>query len=330
MTYTITLKPSDVTFSGSEQRSLLDSAILSNYILQYGCKDGRCGACKSKLIKGEVDQQACMGGISESEQKNGYVLTCCAKPRSNIEIEADYFPELQGIETKVVPCRVDAIEYPAKDIAIIKLRLPPRTVFEYMSGQYIHLINSGERRSYSIANNCVSDTGIELHIRKVVNGRFSSLIFNELKANQLFRLEGPFGSFFIRKSSRPIIFLAGGTGFAPVKAMVEKLLDENSDRKISIYWGASSIAGFYSELPQSWENNHENIMYVPVYSGKDDSWRGRKGFVHRAVLEDFSSLSDYEVYACGAPEMIDQARIDFTNHGLSIRNFYSDAFVGSS
>ena len=327
--FTVKLKPSEVTFSASGELSLLDSAILSNYFLQYGCKDGQCGVCKAKLIKGDVDQRSGFTGISESELEDGYILTCCAKPLSNLEIQADYFSELQGITSKVVPCRVDTIEYHAKDIAIIKLRLPPGTDFDYLAGQYIHLIHNGERRSYSIANKHDIDSGIELHIRKVINGRFSTLIFEEIKENQIFRIECPFETFFVRDASRPIIFLAGGTGFAPVKAMIEKLLDENSDRKISIYWGASSIDGFYSELPQSWENSHENIMYVPVYSGQDDSWGGRKGLVHRAVLEDFDILSDYEVYACGSPDMIDIAKTEFQKIGLEDKNFYSDAFTAS-
>ncbi len=319
--------PSEVVFSASDEDTLLDSAIMSNYVLEYGCKDGQCGVCKSKLINGKVDLLPGITGISESELKNGYILTCCARPLSNVDIQADYFPELQGVVSKVVPCRVDTIEYPASDIAIIKLRLPPGTEFNYLAGQYIHLINKGERRSYSIANKYAVDTGIELHVRKVVNGRFSNLIFNEIKENQLFRIEGPFGTFFVRDSSRPIIFLAGGTGFAPVKAMIEKLMDENSNRKISIYWGASSITGFYSDFPKIWVSRNDHLSYIPVYSGTDGSWTGRTGLVHQAVLEDFKSLSGYDVYACGAPEMIEVANMEFKKIGLEDEKFFSDAFT---
>lgn len=327
--YTIKLIPSRVTFDASNELSLLDSAILSNYSLQYGCRDGQCGVCKSKLLKGKVDQPRDIAGISDSDIQQGYILTCCAKPLSDIQLQADYFPELQGIASKVVPCRVDSIEYPANEIAIIKLRLPPGMDFSYLAGQYIHLINNGERRSYSIANMCKLGNGIELHIRKVENGRFSNLIFNELKENQLFRIEGPFGSFFVRDSSGPIIFIAGGTGFAPVKAMIEKLLVENSQREIYFYWGVTSKDLIYSELPKGWELGYKNIHYVPVLSGEDNNWSGRNGFVHLAVLEDFKSLQGVEVYACGSSEMINCAKRDFLKQGLSAEDFYSDAFVKS-
>ncbi len=329
MTFTIKLKPSGVTFPGSGQRSLLDSAILSNYILQYGCKDGRCGVCKSKLIKGEVDQQACVAGISKSELKNGYVLTCCAKPRSDIEIEADCFPELQGIETKVVPCRVDTIEYPETDTAIIKLRLPPNSRFEYLAGQYVDFIYDGKRRSYSIANISSGSKVVEFHIRRVQGGHFSHLFFNEIKENQLYRFEGPYGTFFVRDKAGPIIFLAGGTGFAPVKAMIEKLIESNSSRQIYLYWGASTISGFYSRLPVEWQKDYSNIKYTPVYSGSSDKWNGRKGMVHLAVTDDFKTLKDFEVYACGSPDMIESAKNAYLENGLNQQNFHSDAFIKS-
>jgi CDP-4-dehydro-6-deoxyglucose reductase, E3 len=327
--YTIKLIPSGVTFSASDQLSILDSALLSNFTLQYGCKDGQCGICKSKVVSGEVNYPAKSMGISEDEQNKGYVLTCTARPLSNMEIEAKYFPELDDIEPKLVPCRVDSVDYPAGDIAIIKLRLPPDHIFKYLAGQYINLILNGQRRSYSIANTYSSYSGVELHIRRVKNGLFSDFFFNNIQLDQLLRLEGPFGTFFVRKSMSPIVFLAGGTGFAPVKAMVETLLEENSNREIYFYWGSTTADGFYSKLPESWQLEYENIHFIPVLSGENESWHGRRGLVHLAVLQDFKSLKSVEVYACGSSEMIENAKSDFMKKGLLLENFYSDAFTKS-
>jgi CDP-4-dehydro-6-deoxyglucose reductase len=277
-----------------------------------------------------VDQPDDLAGLSDSDKAAGFVLTCCAKPSSDLELEADYHPELAEIKKATVPCKVDSIEFPADDVAVLKLRFPPAILFKYLPGQYIELIYNGLRRSYSIANFQAVSDGIELHIRRVPDGKFSEQVFAPLQSNELLRMEGPLGTFFVRKGKAPLIFLAGGTGFAPVKAMVEQLISEGSDREIHMYWGAQTVSGFYSDLALNWASKYSNIHYTPVLSGRDLTWEGRTGYVHRAVMEDFSGLSRYEVYACGSPIMIDAARSDFEKQGLHERSFYSDSFVPSA
>ena len=331
MKHTARIRPSGAEFPLSDQMTLLESALESDIHLEHSCMDGSCGTCKAKLIKGEFKAGSVKtnAGLSEEDLQEGYLLTCQAVPTSDVELEVEYFPELAGIKKSMQPCKIDDLSFPAKDTLVLKLRLSPTSQFQYVAGQYIQLIIKGERRSYSIAN--ISDTypGVELHIRKVENGLFSEYLFNEAKANQLLRLEGPLGSFFVRDSALPIIFLAGGTGFAPVKAMVEQLIKTKSHREIHIYWGASSRSGFYSDLPEKWEKQNRITRYVPVLSG-EETWEGRTGFVHQSVLADFDDLQAFEVYACGSPLMINAAKKSFLSKGLADHNFHSDAFVSSN
>jgi len=328
MRYNIKVRPADIGFIAMAGETVLESAIKSNVYLEHSCMDGSCGTCKAKIIKGSVNQRVASAGLSESEVEEGYILTCCAQALSDIELVANYYPELASIKRMVQPCKVDKLNFPSDDIAILKLKMPPTASFKFLAGQYIQLIIKSERRSYSIANISETYEGIELHIRKVVKGVFSDYIFNELKVNQLLRFEGPMGTFFVRKGSAPIVFLAGGTGFAPVKSMVEQLIKEQTTREIHIYWGSGTESGIYSDKAKIWQNQYENIKYIPVLSD-DESYRGRKGLVHRAVLEDLNDLMEYEVYACGSPLMIEAAREDFISNGLKPDNFYSDAFVSS-
>lgn len=331
MKYNARIQPSGTEFSVNDDKTILESAIESGVYLEYSCMNGSCGTCKSKLIQGKLKNgsvNASVDGLSGKDIQEGYILTCQAIADSDIELEAEFYPELSNIKKSVQPCKVEDLCFPDDDIVIIKLRLPPTAKFEYLPGQYIQLIVKGNRRSYSIANAHSSYQGIELHIRKVENGLFSDFLFNELKLDQLLRLEGPLGSFFVRENKAPIIFLAGGTGFAPVKAMVEDLISKQSRRDIYVYWGASKVPLFYSDLPEKWEREKSIVRYVAVLSA-DDDWIGRKGLVHEAVLEDFNELKDFDVYACGSPAMIEIARTSFVLKGLKKSNFHSDAFVSS-
>ena len=266
--FNIHLLPSGINFPASEGLPILQSAFNADIFLEHGCRDGSCGVCKVRVLHGDVEQPPALGGISASDMQEGYVLTCCASPLSDIELQANYYPELNGIKPAILPCKVESLDFPVPDIAILKLRLPPNTRYRYLAGQYVDLMINGSRRSYSIASAAQIYNGIELHIKKVTNGLFSNVIFHELKINQLLRLEGPSGSFFVRDSQAPIIFLAGGTGFAPVKAMVETLLLEQSQRNIHIYWGMETSDGFYNGLGLQWQQHNNNIKYVPVVSGE--------------------------------------------------------------
>ncbi|GKX63868.1 CDP-6-deoxy-delta-3,4-glucoseen reductase [Pragia fontium] len=327
MSIKIELQPSGIIFDASEDLSILDSALEKNINIEYSCKDGSCGTCKARLLQGSVNSVN-SSTLSADEVADGYILTCCAKPKSDVVIQAEYYPQLSNIVKKSFPCKVHSLQFRCDEIAIVHLRIPPTIKFDYLPGQYIDLSLNGVRRSYSIAN--MKGETIELHIRKVEDGIFSGFIFNELKENALLRAEGPLGTFFIRDDDRPIIFLAGGTGFAPVKAMVEELLSKNDSRCIYIYWGMASQQYFYSDVAEDWSKQYSHIEYIPVVSDIDDEWNGRTGFVHQAVLADFANLSAFNVYACGSPIMIEAARKDFVKSGLPEKQFFSDAFVQSN
>lgn len=326
MNHKVTIFPSETEFDADAELTLLQNALQNNIVLEHSCGTGQCGACKTKLLSGEVHFDDKFNVLSEEERSQGMFLSCTANALSDLKIEAEYFAELTDIKKKTVPCKIDSIGYPVANTAILKLRLPPTADFKYLPGQYVDLMFNGVSRSYSIASASVENNLIELHIRKVENGIFSNFVFNEFKPNQLLRMQGPIGTFFIRNNKKPIIFLAGGTGFAPVKAMVESLIASNDQRDIYVYWGARTGGDIYTDHPVEWSAKYSNIKSHIVVSD-DDSWSGRRGFVHQAVLDDFSQLNEYIVYACGAPAMINIAKQTFIEKGLSEHSFIADAFL---
>jgi CDP-4-dehydro-6-deoxyglucose reductase len=327
MTYNIEILPSGVCFQS--EVNMLSDALAQSITLEHSCSNGSCGACKAVIQIGEIDQQDPFDILSEQEKSSGVFLTCMSKPLSDCAIKVSYIPELNGMICKVTPAKIDSISIQG-DVAILVFRQPPNSNLNYLAGQYVDLIAGDVKRSYSIANSIKMNTNIELHIREVPNGAMSKKVFSEFKQNTMVRLEGPKGTFFVRNSKKPLIFLAGGTGFAPVKAMVEELLLNGDERQIHIYWGAEAISGFYSTVPTQWQQEHEHVSFSPILSGAEVDWVGRRGFVHQAILQDFECLAGFEVYACGSPLMIETAKKDLITLNLLEENFYSDAFVAST
>ncbi len=330
MTYQVKIKPADIVFDASPDDTVLGAAMAQKVAINYSCNTGTCGECKAHLVAGDVSHLPTATALTEADKAAGFILTCQAKAQSDLVIETEYYPELSNIEIRNFPCKVAQIERVADDVIRLQLRLPPTAKLSYLPGQYIDLKINGIQRSYSIANAQQVSAGVELHIRKVPGGQLSTIVFDQLKTGQLLRLEGPKGCFFVRDSERPIIFVAGGTGFAPVKSMVEDLLDKQSKRQLTIFWGAQHSLGIYDRLPSDWAEQHKNVFFVPVISGEDASWTGKTGFVHQAVLDQFGSLSGFDVYACGSPVMVEAARQDFIKNGLENTRFFSDSFVPSS
>ena len=326
MQYVVTINPSGITFNVPVDETILSSALRNNIVLEHSCGTGQCGACKAKVLSGDVACDDRYGVLSAEEKASGVVLTCTSRPLSALALEADYFPELAAITKKTVPCKVASLTFPVADVAILRLRLPPTAQFMFLPGQYIDLSAQGVTRSYSVACACVDNNQLELHIRQVPGGQFSDIVFNQLKPEQLLRINGPHGSFFVRDDSRPLIFLAGGTGFAPVKAMVEELLAKGDPRTIHIYWGLRHASGVYSSLPSEWAA-HYNQIQAHVVVSNDASWPGRSGLVHEAILADIPDLSGYALYACGSPAMIATAKKAFIQQGLDERAFHADAFL---
>ena len=326
MVFKVAVLPSNVVFDSDSNSSVLQEALNNDVILEHSCKTGQCGACKAKLLTGNIEFDDKYNVLTELERSEGIFLTCASKALSDVQMEAEYLPELAGIQKKTVPCKIDSVDFPVPDVAVLRLRLPPTANFNYLPGQYIDLMYNGITRSYSIASTPAENNMLELHIRNVENGKFSHFVFNEFKPNQLLRMQGPVGTFFVRTNEKPLIFLAGGTGFAPVKAMVESLIKQHDKREIHMYWGARTRRDIYSNLPEQWALKYSHINSHVIISD-DEGWEGRSGFVHQAVLNDFDKLDGFMVYACGSPAMINIARQTFIEKGLDEHSFIADAFL---
>ncbi len=335
MRYQITVQPSGRQFAAEADETILDAALRQGLLIPYGCKDGACGACKGKVLCGEVDHGPAQAhALNEADKAAGLTLYCCARPLSELEIECRQLRSATDIPVKTLPGRIEKFERLAPDVIEIHLRLPASERLQFLAGQYIDiLLKDGKKRSFSLANAPHDDAVLQLHIRHVPGGLFTEQVFTTMKVRDILRFNGPHGSFFLREdSTRPMILLAGGTGFAPIKAIVEHALAEGCSRPMHIYWGAQARVDLYQDaLPTRWAAEHAHVHYTPVLSNaaEGDAWTGRRGLVHQAVLADFPSLADYEVYACGSPAMIDAARRDFLAQGLPEETFYADAFTFS-
>ena len=334
MPHQVTIKPSNRTFTASEGETVLDAALREGVIIAYGCRNGACGTCKGKLIDGKVDYGTYQEhALPEAERNAGMALFCQAAPLTDIVIECREIAGVKDVPIKVLPCRVQKMERVTPDVMVLQLKLPANERLQFLAGQYIDiLLKNGARRSFSMANPPHNDAFLELHLRNY-GGPFSEHVFTGMKEKDILRFEGPFGTFFLREGGvKPILFVASGTGFAPVKAMIEHALRAGVERSMTLYWGARVRADLYmNDLAERWHTDH-GIRYVPVLSEarSSDEWTGRTGFVHRAVMQDLPDLSEYQVYACGAPAMVEAAHKDFTTQcGLPEDEFFSDSFTPS-
>jgi len=320
---------------------VLQAALHEGFPLPYGCRNGACGTCKGKIVQGTVDfGRYSESALTETEKQAGMALFCCAVPLSDLVIECREIGAIRDIKIKTLPCRVQKLERVAPDVMIIYLKLPTHERLQFLAGQYIDiLMKDGKRRSYSLANAPHDDELLQLHVRNYRGGTFAEHVFSRMKERDILRFEGPFGTFFLREDSeKPIIFVASGTGFAPVKSILEHVFREGNarrtTRKIVLYWGNRTRADLYmANLAESWQREHPNFTFIPVLSDAlpEDDWNGRTGLVHQAALQDFDNLSGFQVYACGAPVMVEAAHRDFTSlRGLPEEEFFSDAFTAST
>ena len=331
----VTLQPSGHSFDLEEYETLLAGALRQGYGLPYGCRSGSCGTCKGQVLAGEVDRGDFQSSaLTEAEVAAGKALFCLARPLGDVTIEARMVSGVRDIQIRKIPVRVESIERPNHDVAILKLKLPATESFHFLPGQYIDfLLADGKRRSFSLAGQ-PGEGLLELHIRHYPGGTFSRHVFEELKPRTILRIEGPLGTFILREDSdKPIIFMAGGTGFAPIKGIIQQALASGTLRQMVLYWGARTLADLYmGELAGRFQAEHPNFTFIPVLSEPraEDHWPGRTGLVHEAILADFDDLSGYEVYACGAPVMVDAGKRAFTTtRGLPEEAFYSDPFTVS-
>ncbi len=340
MPFTATVQPSGRVFSVDRDEPILTAAIRQGVGLPYGCKDGACGSCKCRLLEGRVIHGAHQAkALSAEEEAAGWTLTCQATPQTDVVLEARTVAGAGDFAIRKMPTRVTTLTRPAPDVAILQLQLPANDRLQYRAGQYVEFIlRDGSRRRYSMANAPhvqLDKPGIELHIRHLPGGKFTDHVFSAMKEKEILRIEGPFGSFFLREeSTKPMILLASGTGFAPVKAIIEQLQHIGSQRVAHLYWGCRGRADLYlHDWALAAAGTLPNLHYIPVLSEPrpEDGWTGRTGLVHQAVMHDFPNLLQHQVYACGAPIMVESAQHDFVvKCGLPDDEFYADAFTSEA
>jgi CDP-4-dehydro-6-deoxyglucose reductase len=335
--FQVTVQPSGRAFGVNPDEAILAAAIRQGIGMPYGCKDGACGSCKCRKLEGVVVHKTHQRkALSEEEEAAGFVLTCCGVPQSDVVLESRQVTDESAFPVRKMPSRVLSLEKKSHDVMVVKLQLPASDAMRYHAGQYIEFIlQGGARRSYSMANAPHNGPGVELHIRHMPGGMFTDHVFTAMKEREILRIEGPYGSFYLREDSdKPMILLASGTGFAPIKAVIEHMQFKGMAREAVLYWGGRRPADLYlddwvraklAEMP--------NLHYVPVISNAlpEDNWTGRTGFVHKAVMEDFSDMSGRQVYACGAPIVVDSARAEFAALAkLAPEDFFADSFTSEA
>ncbi len=347
MTHTITIhhtgSDETIQFTCNSDQAVLDAALAAGLVLPYGCKNGACGSCKAPLNAGSVQHKHDNSTVKQAVSE-GASLLCCAMPQTDAVFTTRVAKADADYPLKKLPTRIASIVDVAHDVKIIKLQLPAAEKLAFKAGQYLEFIlRDGSRRAYSMGNaphSLATVNQLELHIRHLKGGLFTDALFGvdgsklaAIKEKDILRVEVPQGTFYLREdTSKPMIMLASGTGFAPIKAIVEHAIEIGLTRAMTIYWGGRALKDLYlHELALSWAAQHAHIRYVPVLSDDTSGWTGRTGFVHQAVVADFADMSGYEVYACGAPIVVSSAQRDFVDRcGLPAEAFFADSFTSAA
>ncbi|WP_296554931.1 2Fe-2S iron-sulfur cluster-binding protein [Pigmentiphaga sp.] len=324
--------PVEMAFEAAADESILAAALRAGVMLPHSCKTGLCGTCRVRVVDGHVDfNTAKARGLSPHDRAEGDVLLCQTRAVSDVTLACNIVEETRDVPVRRIAAHVVGVDPLSEDVRRIRLALPEGETFGFVAGQHMNVVMSGGvRRCVSLANApSGGDAGLEMHLRNY-GGVLSKYVFESIKDGDLVRMEGPLGTFVLRGGSdRPLLFVAGGTGFSPVKSMIETLIEQRSSRPMSLYWGGRRPPDLYlHELAGHWRD-HVGLDYVPVVSDgePEDAWQGRTGFVHQAVMDDFDDLSGHDVYVCGAPPMVEAARRDFIGaRKLPPRQFFADAF----
>jgi NAD(P)H-flavin reductase/ferredoxin len=330
MKHRVTIAGRDIAFDCEEGETILDAAQRAGFELPYSCRKGVCATCEGRLVAGEVETGRDEAPRPLAGPAEG-VMFCRARPRSRLEIAPTRVERRDPLARRTLSATVFRIERPTADVALVHLRFPAGVKVPFKAGQYLQvLLEDGERRNFSMANPPAEKDGAQLHIRHVPGGRFSETVLARLEAGQKLTVELPFGDFFLREGGdHPIILVATGTGFAPIKSIIEDALKRGVRRRMVLYWGARTPADLYrADLPARWVARHPHFAFVPVVSEAAPGWTGRTGLVHQAVLDDHPSLAQHQVYACGNPAMVAAARRAFVAQAaLPPQEIYCDAFV---
>lgn len=329
----ITVSPSNTQFSTQENETILAAAIRNGINLPHSCQSGVCGSCAARLVSGSIQQSSEYDDyvLTPEEIAAGTILLCCSQAQSDVEIDMPSYAGAKAIPIRTLPARVGNVDIRG-DVAVLTVALPKAPTFQFHAGQYMEILLKDGSRNYSIANSPAQNTALEFHILSRENGLFSSQIFSgSLKSGAIIRLRGPLGSFYLNDETadKPLIFLATGTGFAPVKSMLQHIADTQPNRTIHLYHGVRRVADFYDETAlREILARLPNARYTPVLSRLNMMWEGATGHVTEHVLRDYPDLSGHEVYACGSPDMIASSKIALTTQAkLPEKAFYSDAFT---
>jgi CDP-4-dehydro-6-deoxyglucose reductase len=328
MSFKITTEPGGHTFVTKPGETLLQAALRQGVGLPYGCRNGQCGSCMARLVEGRIGYPSGKTDALEGQAEDA-CLTCQAVAESDVTLHVAEVQTAAEVEIRTLPCRVARKEQLNHDVMRLRLKLPESQRLQFFAGQYLDFIlRDGRRRAFSIANAPHDDEHIELHLRRVPGGEFTDYVFDHMPEKSILRIQAPLGTFFLREDSRrPILLMGGGTGFAPLKGMIEHAFHVGIDRPLWLYWGARSRRDLYlAELPERWAREHANFHYTPVLSEPDPDWEGRRGFVHEAVIRDHPDMSGFDVYMSGPPAMVQSGRKAFEAAGLSMEHMFSDAF----
>lgn len=335
MTHRITLADSNRHFDVEDDQTILAAGLRAGLALPYGCQSGACAACRVRVLDGELlyPDNEIPPALTPGEAARGFAVICNARARTDLTIQLEELPGQKAIRVRNLPCRVAARKQLAHDVVALKLRLPGNERLDYLAGQYIDfLLSDGRRRSFSLATAPGGDY-LELHVRLIDNGQFSQFINTELQDDHLLRFEGPLGGFYLRESNKPALLIAGGTGIAPIHAMLQQAVEvQRQSRPLHLYWGVRSQRDLYlhdalRKLAAYWPTlTYTPVLSEPDHDTEDEQWRGRTGWVHQAAAQDHPDLSDFEVYMSGPPPMIDAARNDYVSQGLNLEDLHFDAF----
>jgi CDP-4-dehydro-6-deoxyglucose reductase/3-phenylpropionate/trans-cinnamate dioxygenase ferredoxin reductase subunit len=329
MTFTVRVVRSEIAFPCEPREFVLDAAERAGYSMPSSCRKGVCNTCEAGLLAGAVEQR----GHGRRTERDSTALMCSAQPRTDLTIRPRRFERINIFRRKTITAKVFRLVRPIPNVTILILRFPIGLRAPFKAGQYLQVVmDDGDRRNFSMANSARNNDSAELHIRHVPGGRFSMNILSKLSVGDSLRAEVPFGDFYLRASNRSAILVATGTGFAPIKSIVETAIHTGQCRPMHLYWSARTRDDMYlADLPARWAQRLPWFSFTPVLSEPPRSWAGRTGLVHNAVREDHADLSTADVYACGNPLMVTDAQRDFINsHTLPAAQFFADAFVESS
>lgn len=330
MPYTVAIPAAEKKFSVDDNEPLLDAAMRNGVLVPFSCRGGSCGACEASLLSGEVSypNNKLPPALTPTAAQKGLVLMCQARACSDISLAVQEWPTTAN-PARPFPARIAKLNRVTHDVMIVHLQLPPNQKLDFVAGQYLDvLLPNQKRRSFSIANSPDSDGFIELHIRHVPGGLFTDPLFNSTKEKSVLRLEAPHGFFcFDHHAVTTPVFVAGGTGLAPIQSIIDSLLDSGYDRPIHLFFGVRGEQDIYAAETLARWNRHENVTAIPVLSEPSGEWTGATGWVtDQAANLLKQNPTNHNVYMAGPPAMINAGRTLFTTLGIDSSQISCDSF----